>query len=90
MKVFEAKERKGRYLREMPPCLLKALGSSAAAGRGSEGRRGGGGQSGSTQRYHKMSLIVLRSGQRVSDKPTIRPSGLDRLVRPHRYCIVNQ
>ena len=40
MKVFEAKERQGRYLRE---CLLgwsRAAGSSAAAGRGSEGRRG--------------------------------------------------
>jgi len=42
MKVFEAKERQGRYLREMSPRLVKAQGSSAAAGLGSEGRRGGG------------------------------------------------
>ncbi len=42
MKVFEAKERARRYLRE---CLLgwfKAPGSSAAAGLGSESRRGEG------------------------------------------------
>jgi len=41
MKVFEAKERQGRYLREMPPRLSTAADSSAAAGLGSEGRRGG-------------------------------------------------
>ena len=45
---------------------VTALNSSASAGRGSEGRRGGGGQSGSTQRCHKVSLIVLRSGQRAA------------------------
>jgi hypothetical protein len=50
-------------------CLLHwatVQGSSAAAGRGSEDRRGGGAQSGSTQRGHKVSLIVLRSGQRAA------------------------
>ena len=34
MKVFEAKEREGRYLREMSPRLLKVPGSSAAASLG--------------------------------------------------------
>jgi len=42
MKVFEAKEREGRYLREIPPRLARVQDSSAAAGLGSEGRRGGG------------------------------------------------
>ena len=45
---------------------VTASDSSAAAGRGSEGRRGGDGQSGSTQKCHKVSLIVLRSGQRAA------------------------
>jgi len=40
MKVFEAKEREGRYLREMYPGWFRAPGSFAAAGFGSEGRRG--------------------------------------------------
>ena len=34
--------------------------------------------------------LQLQPNGPVSCKPTIRPSGLDRLVRPHRYCIVNQ
>jgi len=34
MKVLEAKERAGRYLREMSPRLVKAPSSSAAAGHG--------------------------------------------------------
>ncbi len=40
MKVFEAKGRQGRYLRDLSRRLLTApVGSSAAAGLGSEGRR---------------------------------------------------
>ncbi|MCZ6878407.1 MAG: hypothetical protein O7G29_09730, partial [Acidobacteria bacterium] len=42
MKVFEAKERAGRYLRECLFYWFRVPGSSADAGRGSEGRRGGG------------------------------------------------
>ncbi len=48
--------------------VFKAQDSSAAAGLGSEGRRRGGGQSDSTQRCHKLSLIVLRSWQRAAER----------------------
>ncbi len=42
MKVFEAKERQGKAIREMPPYLVRVLNSSAGEGLGSEGRREGG------------------------------------------------
>jgi len=73
MKVFEAKERRGEERRGEEDTFMKCLlhwatvqVSSAAAGRGSEDRSGGGEQSGSTQRGHKVSLIFLRSGQRAA------------------------
>ncbi len=45
MKVFEAKERQGRYLRDVRLGRSTAPSSSAAAGLGSEGRRHEGSQS---------------------------------------------